>query len=145
MPKDWPLQSPRSPTTLHVGPERVVEFGSESLGIKLNRGSDGIVRVLAVATETPTSRFLRKGRIEVGDVVREAAGVDVRRPITNIMWGDTVALVKLATRPISFVVASELSETPASFLEERARFLNSISLSTSRSDDSIGNETRGEF
>ena len=54
----------------------------------------------------------------MGDVVREVGGVDIRRPITNIMWGDTVALVKMAPRPITFVVSPELSETPAAVVEE---------------------------
>ena len=55
----------------------------------------------------------------MGDVVREAAGVDIRRPITNIMWGDTVALIRLSPRPIALIVARELSEVPQSVLEQR--------------------------
>lgn len=95
MPKQWPQQSPRSPSALRCGTEREIIFFSESLGIKLNRGPDGIVRVLSVSKETPGSPVARKGDIQAGDVVREAAGVDIRRPITNIMWGDTVALIRL--------------------------------------------------
>ena len=121
MPKTWPQQSPRTPTALQVGPERTVLFLSESLGIKLNRGADGIVRVLSVTPETPGSPIARDGHIEPGDVVREAAGVDIRRPITNIMWGDTVALVKMAPRPIVLIVAAELSEVPVQVLDERRR------------------------
>jgi hypothetical protein len=64
---------------------------------------------------------LREGEICAGDVVREAGGVDLRRPITNIMWGDTVALIKMAPRPISLVVAKELSPVPASVREEQLR------------------------
>lgn len=119
MPKEWPQQSPRSPTALRCGPEREVVFFSESLGIKLNRGPDGIVRVLSVSKETPGSPVARKGEIYVGDVVREAAGVDIRRPITNIMWGDTVALIRLSPRPISLIVAKELSEVPQAVMEQR--------------------------
>ena len=119
MPKQWPQQSPRSPSALRCGPEREIVFFSESLGIKLNRGPDGIVRVLSVSKETPGSPVARKGEIDVGDIVREAAGVDIRRPITNIMWGDTVALIRLSPRPISLVVARELSEVPQSVLEQR--------------------------
>lgn len=119
MPKQWPQQSPRSPTALRCGPEREVIFYSESLGIKLNRGPDGIVRVLSVTKETPGSPVARKGVIEVGDVVREAAGVDIRRPITNIMWGDTVVILRISERPISLIVAKELSEVPGSVLEQR--------------------------
>jgi C-terminal processing protease CtpA/Prc len=82
---------------------------SEALGIKLNRGPDGTVRVIDVSPEIPGSPIARQGKIEVGDVIREAAGVDIRRPITNIMWGDTVALIKMAPRPIVLVVAKELN------------------------------------
>ena len=91
MPKQWPQQIPSSPTSLRCGPERDVTFLSESLGIKLNRGPDGIVRVLSVAPHTAGSPVARDGAIYAGDVVREAAGVDIRRPITNVMWGDTVS------------------------------------------------------
>jgi hypothetical protein len=96
-------------------------FLSESLGIKLNRGADGWVRVLWVAREDPGSPIARRGEIQVGYVVREAAGVDLRRPITNVMWGDTVALVKMAPRPIALVVAPEMSDVPAPVLDEIRR------------------------
>jgi tetratricopeptide (TPR) repeat protein len=119
MPKQWPQQSPRSPTALRCGPEREVVFLSESLGIKLNRGPDGIVRVLSVSKDTPSSPIVRKGDIHAGDVIREAAGVDIRRPITNIMWGDTVALIRLSPRPITLLVAKELSEVPRVVKEQR--------------------------
>lgn len=116
MPKEWPQQSPTS--IFKCGPERTVLFLSESLGVKLNRGADGVVRVLWVAKEDPGSPIARQGDIRVGHVVREAAGVDLRRPITNIMWGDTVALIKMAPRPIALIVAPELSEVPLSVLDE---------------------------
>ena len=90
MPKQWPQQLGANSVSLLVGDERKVFFFSESLGIKLNRGSDGIVRVIFVAPEKASSPIARKGTIETGDVIREAAGVDMRRPITNVMWGDTV-------------------------------------------------------
>ena len=119
MPKHWPQQSPRSPSALRCGPEREITFFSESLGIKLNRGPDGIVRVLSVTKETPSSPVARKGDIQAGDVIREAAGVDIRRPITNIMWGDTVALIRLSPRPITLLVAKELSDVPQAVMEQR--------------------------
>ena len=113
MPKEWPQQSAAQATySFKCGPEREIVFISEALGIKLNRGPDGIVRVIDVTPEVPGSPIAREGNIEVGDVVREAGGVDIRRPITNIMWGDTVALIKMAPRPISLIVAKELSEVP---------------------------------
>lgn len=90
MPKQWPQQLGPNSVSFLVGEERKVLFFSECLGIKLNRGSDGIVRVISVAPDKASSPIARKGSIEKGDVVREAAGVDIRRPITNVMWGDTV-------------------------------------------------------
>lgn len=118
-PKSWPQQSPTSPISVQVAEERSVLFLSEGLGIKLNRGPDGMVRVVSVSPETPY--IIRNGHIETGDVIREAAGVDIRRPITNVMWGDTVALIKMAARPITIIVAKELSEPPAAVREEMER------------------------
>ena len=118
MPKQWPQQSPQSKAVKYYGEEREVVFLSEALGIKLNRGPDGVVRVIEVSPDSPGSPIVREGIIEVGDAVREAAGVDIRRPITNIMWGDTVALIKMAPRPIALVVAKESTE---SIMDERRR------------------------
>lgn len=109
MPKNWPLQSPTSPSSIATGPERTVTFLSDAMGIKLNRGTDGLVRVLSVANLPPGSLILRKGDIFAGDFVREAGGVDLRRPITATMWGDTVALIKMAPRPLNIIVAKELT------------------------------------
>lgn len=126
MPKQWPQQSPReSELVKYYGAEREVVFMSEALGIKLNRGPDGIVRVIEVSPDVEDSPISREGTIEVGDVIREAAGVDIRRPITNIMWGDTVALIKMAPRPIVLVVAKELTQ---SIMDERKQAaLNALS------------------
>eukprot|EP00536_Pseudo-nitzschia_multiseries_P006230 jgi/Psemu1/255215/estExt_Genewise1Plus.C_1300023 len=119
MPKRWPKQSPRESRLIkYYGEEREIEFLSEALGIKLNRGPDGVVRVIEVSPDVPGSPIARNGTIEVGDVIREAAGVDIRRPITNIMWGDTVALIKMAPRPIVLIVAKETTE---SIMDERKR------------------------
>jgi len=79
------------------------------MGLKLNRGTDGLVRVVSVANLPPGSPILRRGEIRTGDLVREAAGVDLRRPITATMWGDTVALIKMAPRPVELVFAQELT------------------------------------
>ena len=126
MPNQWPQQSPRELKVVkYYGEEREVVFLSEALGIKLNRGPDGIVRVIEVSPAIAGSPIAREGDIEVGDVIREAAGVDIRRPITNIMWGDTVALIKMAPRPIVLVVARESTE---SIMDERKRAaLNALS------------------
>ena len=75
---------------MQCGREREVVFISDSLGVKLNRGTDGIVRVMGVINNSSGPPVARKGNIQMGDVVREAAGVDIRRPITNIMWGETI-------------------------------------------------------
>jgi hypothetical protein len=119
MPKNWPQQSPSSPSSIATGPERTVVFLSDAMGIKLNRGHDGLIRVISVADLPPGSPILRKGRIEMGDLVREAGGVDLRRPITATMWGDTVALIKMAPRPITIIVAAELTSNLTND-EERA-------------------------
>ena len=121
MPRAWPTQAIGSPTTLQVGPEREVIYFSESMGVKLNRGPDGVVRVISAAPPSAQSAIAREGDMDVGDVIREAAGVDMRRPITNIMWGDTVALIKLAPRPIKLIVAPEESPLPHSVREEMAK------------------------
>jgi len=111
-PKDWPLQSPTSPTCVSTGPERTVTFLSSAMGIKLNRGTDGLIRVISVAKLPPGSPILRSGEINTGDLVREAGGVDLRRPITATMWGDTVALIKMAPRPLIIIVAKQVGTTP---------------------------------
>ena len=144
MPRSWPQQTARDTQILRCGPEREVLFLSEALGIKLNRGPDGIVRVIDVSPDTPGSPIAREGQIFVGDVIREAAGVDLRRPITNIMWGDTVALIKMAPRPIVLVVAAELTE-PATIAEQRkaaaAKALSPTSASAFFPSNSSGDES----
>jgi len=104
MPSHWPKLGTSS--TLKVGPELEAVFHSESLGLQLNRGTDGIVRILQVS-DAPT--IVREGApLRPGLVVRQVCGVDLRRPLTNVMWGDTVALVQMAPRPIRMLVAEEL-------------------------------------
>lgn len=112
MPKKWAeqLQISELPETLKVGPERVVTFLSAAMGVKLNRGPDGIIRVLSVASLDQRPDISRQGDIYPGDILREAAGVDLRRPLTNVMWSDTVALLKIAPRPLVIKVAMELSK-----------------------------------
>ena len=125
MPKTWPKQSSvQVADSLKVGPERLVVFYSESMGIRLNRGaSDGIVRIVAVKDidADPGSPIAREGRVELGDVLREVAGVDLRRPITAVMWSDTVALIKISPRPLGLILAKELSAPPSTFLDELAK------------------------
>ena len=61
MPNSWPQQSPRDKKTIKFGEEREVTFLSEALGIKLNRGPDGIVRVIEVTPDIPGSPIAREG------------------------------------------------------------------------------------
>jgi tetratricopeptide (TPR) repeat protein len=132
MPKNWPQQSPGDSSSMKCGQEREVRFLSEALGIKLNRGPDGIVRVIDVSPDIPGSVISREGKIFVGDVIREVAGVDLRRPITNIMWGDTVAFIKLAPRPIVLVVAEEFSPPTSIHQQHRAAAAGALSPDSSR-------------
>jgi len=115
-------------SSLRLGPKRDIFFISERLGLRLNCGADGIVRVIWVSEDKssgevggytePSKLIHRMGKVESGDVVREAAGVDLRRPITNTMWSNTLKLLKVTPRPLKFVVSKELSEKPAGFHEE---------------------------
>mmetsp|Transcript_8491 Transcript_8491/g.17450 ORF Transcript_8491/g.17450 Transcript_8491/m.17450 type:complete len:816 (+) Transcript_8491:28-2475(+) len=111
-PRNWPSQSKRL-APLRIGPEHAVKFGAGPLGIKLNRGGDGYIRVLSHKKNDygPGDR-----PVAVGDLVREAAGVDLSRPITNKMWGETVEIIKRSRRPMFFVVAEELSPRPPGVL-----------------------------
>jgi hypothetical protein len=100
---------------------------------------------MSVIPDTPGSPIVRTGYIEVGDVVREAAGVDLRRPITNIMWGDTVALVKMAPRPITMIVAKELSPLPQAVADEREKVQEGMSLSPGRKSAARGEPKESEI
>lgn len=118
LPKVFQSQLPQLPTTLKVGQERKIMFLSEAMGVKLNRGPDGIVRVLSVSSPSENNNLRRQGEIFVGDIIREAAGVDLRRPLTNVMWSDTVALLKISPRPMLIIVAQEISEPPVTVRDE---------------------------
>ena len=121
MPKVFANQLSSLPATLRVGKERKVSILSDSMGVTLNRGQDGIIRVLMVAPDNQGSKFVRRGAINPGDIIREAAGVDLRRPLTQVMWSDTVAFMKFSPRPLHIVVAKELSEKPPAVQEEFAK------------------------
>lgn len=58
--------------------ENDVIFHSTAMGIRLKRGEDGFVRVVSVTEATAGSSIVRDGSIEPDDVVREAAGVNLR-------------------------------------------------------------------
>ena len=55
-----------------------------------------------------SSGLVREGEIRPGDVVREVGGVNLRVPIDSAVWKLTVGLVRMAPRPLKFVVAREL-------------------------------------
>mmetsp|Transcript_18505 Transcript_18505/g.38701 ORF Transcript_18505/g.38701 Transcript_18505/m.38701 type:complete len:511 (-) Transcript_18505:148-1680(-) len=96
---------------LYIGPERTIQFHTESLGIKLSRHTDGYVRVLSVTPYRPMSgseEKVREGEIYEGDVVREVSDVNLRGPIDSAVWKLTVGLIRMAPRPLKFVVAEEL-------------------------------------
>lgn len=96
-------------------PERTVVFHAESIGIKISRHTDGYVRVLHVAPGRSdvaaaggADAKVREGVIRKGDVVREVGDVNLRMPIDSAVWKLTVGLIKMAPRPLRFVVAREL-------------------------------------
>ena len=93
---------------------REVIFRSSSLGIRLQRGMDGYVRVVAVTECTPTedespscpSSIVRDGTIIPGDILLDAAGVDMRSPISKEQWGNAIVWMRGVLRPMVFVVAN---------------------------------------
>jgi len=109
--------------SLLVEEERQVIFHNVSLGIKISRHSDGYVRVLSVTP--PKSTPKREGdssnegenkpartgdEIHVGDVVRQVSDVNLRMPIDSAVWKLTVGLIKMAPRPLQFIVAKEIKK-----------------------------------
>jgi hypothetical protein len=86
--------------------ENDVIFRSQAMGIRLKRGEDGFVRVVSVTQATMGSSIERVGAIEPGDTIKEAAGIDLRSPITNSKWGEAVTQIRHAPRPMTFVVAA---------------------------------------
>lgn len=100
------VETPESvPVKVSQAQENDVIFKSTAMGIRLKRGEDGFVRVVSVTEATIGSSIVRDGTIEPDDRVLEAAGIDLRSSITNSQWGDAVAKVRSAPRPMKFVVA----------------------------------------
>lgn len=100
-----PESSGTAPTLVDPTDTNDVYFRSTAMGIKLKRCEDGFVRVLTVTEETLGSPIIRDGRIEPDDRILEAAGVDLRKPITNAQWGDIALGIRNSPRPMKFVVA----------------------------------------
>ena len=95
-------------TQMNVGNERQVLFYALSLGVTLNRGIDGYVRVVSASKVDDDQ--VRDGDIFAGDIVREVNDVDLRMPIDMAVWKMTIALMKMAPRPLIMVLAEELSD-----------------------------------
>lgn len=103
--------------------ENQVFFRSTAMGIRLKRGEDGLVRVVSVTEARAGSSIVRDGVIEPEDMVLEAAGVDLHKPITNSQWGETVTKIRNAPRPMLFVVAAG----PKRKVEEEQKYQQSQS------------------
>ncbi|KAG7360480.1 hypothetical protein IV203_035579 [Nitzschia inconspicua] len=92
--------------------ERKVIFFSSSLGIKLHRDpNDGLVRV--VETSPNDGREIRRqGQIFVNDVLCEVQGIANLRnmPLTTKGWGQIVAHLRSAPRPLVLYVVAEHGE-----------------------------------
>mmetsp|Transcript_11907 Transcript_11907/g.23972 ORF Transcript_11907/g.23972 Transcript_11907/m.23972 type:complete len:340 (-) Transcript_11907:3-1022(-) len=98
-------------TQMNVGNERQVLFYALSLGVTLNRGIDGYVRVVSASKVDDDQ--VRDGDIFAGDIVREVNDVDLRMPIDMAVWKMTIALMKMAPRPLIMVLAEELTDQHA--------------------------------
>ena len=96
---------------------REIVFHSSFLGLRLQRGRDGFVRVCSVAEsmiESPSSSsIVRDGRIFPGDFLLAAGGIKLCCPITSNQWGDVVGWIRNAPRPMTFVVANVPSKKVA--------------------------------
>lgn len=93
------------------GVERSIIFNTESLGIKLHRcQNEGIVQILHV--DQNVSEEVRKGddngRLDVGDVIVEVGGVDLRHKfIGPLEWADMVYFVQNVGRPLDMIVVED--------------------------------------
>lgn len=128
------------PLSLTLGPERKIYLHasdpSEHPGLRFEHSSaDGRVRVVVddyVSTHqtgddsdgrlspplTVEARYngIIEGDMKHDDIVREVAGIDARRPISEHMWKLTLGLMRVAPRPIEVIIASE--RDPNSPIEE---------------------------
>jgi len=93
------------------GMERTIIFHNDSLGIKLHRcPEEGIVQILHI--DKNVSDKARggddDGRLEVGDVIVEVGGVDLRHKfIGPLEWADMVYFVQNVGRPLDMIVAED--------------------------------------
>jgi hypothetical protein len=105
------------PTNDSTGENQVI-FRSAALGIRLKRAEDGYVRVVSVTEAIYGSSVVRDGVIMSEDMVLEAAGVNLRKPISNSLWGETVTKIRNAPRPMLFVVSGGPKRTRKEKLEK---------------------------
>eukprot|EP00579_Thalassiosira_antarctica_P012764 CAMPEP_0201908140 /NCGR_PEP_ID=MMETSP0903-20130614/335_1 /ASSEMBLY_ACC=CAM_ASM_000552 /TAXON_ID=420261 /ORGANISM="Thalassiosira antarctica, Strain CCMP982" /LENGTH=1352 /DNA_ID=CAMNT_0048442415 /DNA_START=186 /DNA_END=4244 /DNA_ORIENTATION=- len=122
---------------LQFGPERLILFHSpdpQELGIQLEHGPDGYVRITSVPSDDDdendggnntsymsSNMGVIEGKIHTGDVLCEAAGVNMRRPISDHMWKLTTGLMKVAPRPIEIFVAVIKPATSTSDSEDNSQ------------------------
>eukprot|EP00578_Thalassiosira_sp_NH16_P010241 CAMPEP_0181129510 /NCGR_PEP_ID=MMETSP1071-20121207/29358_1 /TAXON_ID=35127 /ORGANISM="Thalassiosira sp., Strain NH16" /LENGTH=189 /DNA_ID=CAMNT_0023215497 /DNA_START=364 /DNA_END=933 /DNA_ORIENTATION=+ len=98
------------------------------MGVRLSRGKDGFVRVLsvtaamdeisAITASAESSTIIRDGAIQSGDIVKEVAGIQLRKPITREEWGQVVQWIRSVPRPMKFMVVgiNPTSETKSTRL-----------------------------
>ncbi|KAL7554686.1 hypothetical protein ACHAWF_018202 [Thalassiosira exigua] len=102
--------------------ERDVLFHSATMGISLCHGRDGYVRVCSIVDEANVESgslpIEREGTIAPGDIVIEAAGLDLRLPITRDKWCDMVKQIRSFPRPLKFVVVSARKREKIQLLDD---------------------------
>ncbi|KAL3799074.1 hypothetical protein ACHAWO_007414 [Cyclotella atomus] len=103
--------------SMKLGTERTIHFhttSSPDLGLTLTHTpttlamgiSTGYVRITSINADGG----MVTGDVRVNDVVVEAAGVNMRRPISEGMWKLTLGLMEVAPLPLEIVVAQEVEE-----------------------------------
>eukprot|EP00804_Cyclotella_cryptica_P022530 CCRYP_009428-RA/>CCRYP_009428-RA protein AED:0.01 eAED:0.01 QI:248/-1/1/1/-1/1/1/856/983 len=119
--------------SIKLGPERILHFHTTDpadLGITLTHTpttlamgiSTGYVRITSLSSDGG----MVQGDARLNDVVVEAAGVNMRRPISEGMWRLTLGLMEVAPRPLEVVVAAEVDEDASPEQEGRDELSNQI-------------------
>lgn len=104
------------------GTERLVLLHSPDpidLGLRLEYSPiDGRVRIVYTEEDDNNTdqhiiinNGVVEGTVHNGDVVVEAAGVNMRKPISDHMWKLTEGLMKVAPRPIEIIVATMMEKS----------------------------------
>ncbi|KAL7480322.1 hypothetical protein ACHAW6_006016 [Cyclotella cf. meneghiniana] len=119
--------------SIKLGPERILQFHTTDpadLGLTLTHTpttiamgiSTGYVRITSVSSDGG----MVEGDARLNDVVVEAAGVNMRRPISDGMWRLTLGLMEVAPRPLEVVVAAEVDEDASPEQDGRDELSNQI-------------------